>query len=131
MEDLETTMSKEVFLPLLEKKLAALVRERDKKNGAYQTAMRKYIAHTARVLREAAREIASGKLAPNNEGRWCRVRSKIEGRIGDPPDSLYDLNKQIAAYTAVVTQVKYHRGDPMRVSTSQVAKWLGGETVGR
>lgn len=126
--EFETTMPKADLLRGLDGKLMALKLERARLDGAYQRKLKAHVANAAKVLAQAAKDIASGRLAPK-EGRWCNVRQAIEDRIGEHPDDCAEIDRQIAGYEAAIHQVKFNRGDPMRVTTSQVRAWLGGKTV--
>lgn len=128
--EFETTMPKADLLRGLDEKLMALKIERARADGAYQRKLKAYVANAAKVLAQAAKDVASGRLAPKH-GRWCNVRQAIEDRIGESPEDCRDLDQQIAGYEAAIHQVKFNRGDPMRVTTSQVRAWLGGTTVSK
>lgn len=128
---IETTMPKADLLKILGKKLVSLKKQRTKDAGAYQRALRIYVRDTVAALRWGAVQVKTGHIKPGARGRWCDLREQIERRIGDVPDSLEELDKQIAGYEAAIVQIKYHRGDPLRVSTHQVREWLAGKEVRR
>ena len=128
LENFETTISKATLLSELRSRLGSLSLQLHQKRGAYQNDLSKHVKHVATVLRQAAKEVESGKLKPDNGG-WCVARRKIEERIGEVPESLSALENKIRLYEAAIFQVTHSRGDPMRVTTSQIESWLKGEPV--
>lgn len=127
-DEFETTMPKADLLRGLEANLGALKSERTRADGKYQRDLRAHVSKVAKVLAQAGKDVAAGRLAPK-EGRWCSVRQEIERRIGEHPEDCTVIDRQIDGYEAAICQVKFHRGDPMRVTTSQVRAWLGGAKV--
>jgi hypothetical protein len=126
--DFETTMAKADMLRIVDAKIADLKKVIAKAEGPYVKAMAEHTKHVAAVLLQASKDVASGKVKPER-GSWCPLRRRVEDDIGEVPSFCWELENKLAGYEAVRTQLQYHRGDPMRVQTSQVVKWLSGKTV--
>jgi hypothetical protein len=130
MTNLETTMDRHVLLAALRAKLAELRKKLKDGQGPHAKEMAKHVAHTARVLAQAAEQIATGKLKPEH-GTWCKAQHVIQERVGHVPEGTYDLEKEIRGYEAAIWQVEHSRGAKMRVTTDQVQRWLNGELAQR
>jgi hypothetical protein len=130
MTNLETTMDREVLLAALRAKLAGLRKKLKESEAPHAREMKKHVAHTARVLARAAKEIANGKLKPEH-GTWCKVQDVVRDRVGHVPEGTYELEKEIRGYEAAIWQVEHSRGEKMRVTTDQVQRWLNGDLVHR
>jgi hypothetical protein len=130
MTNLETTMDRDVLLKAMRDKLAGLRKKLKESEAPHTREMKKHIAHVARVLAQASKEIASGKLNPEH-GTWCNAQHVIQERVGHVPEGTYDLEKEIRGYEAAIWQVEHSRGAKMRVTTDQVQRWLNGELAQR
>lgn len=130
MTNLETTMDRGVLLNELRVKLAVLRAKLMADQAPHVKEMRAHVAHVAKVLAQAAREVASGKLKPEH-GTWCKAQSVIQERVGPVPEGTHDLENEIRGYEAAIWQVEHSRGEKMRVTTDQVQRWLGGEAVSK
>lgn len=130
MTNLETTMDRGTLLAALRAKLAGLRKKLKESEAPHAREMKKHIAHVTRVLAQASKEIASGKLKPEH-GTWCKAQSTIQERVGPVPEGTYELEKEIRGYEAAIWQVEHSRCEKMRVTTDQVQRWLGGETVSK
>ena len=96
MTNLETTMDRGVLLNELRVKLAVLRAKLMADQAPHVKEMRAHVAHVARVLTQAAREIASGKLKPEH-GTWCKAQSVIQERVGPVPEGTHDLKMKSGA----------------------------------
>jgi hypothetical protein len=130
LTDLETTIDKSTLLAALTKSRDALVAKEKATEGPRRQASAKHARKVATVLAQASKDVAAGRLKPDNRGRWCQVQNEIVRRVGNEPD-LASYAAKIQEFDAAIYQVTHTRGAAgvITVTTTQVRHWLAGDAI--